>query len=126
MVLRKGEGKILNLGIQDMHTLDVAIQQFKCKYGLERESYAYTPYQERARLQQHSRHFHLKIRIPTAMYLQIFPMMCTIGRTRAQVQDIIADMEPLNYKFNKQVVGSWQSVKDSMLKDTYTAILTSI
>ena len=126
VVLKKGEGKIINLGMQDMDVLNVAIQQFKCKYGLQNESYAYTCYGERARLQQHSRHFHLKIRIPTAMYLQIFPMMSTIGRTRAQIQDMIPGMEPLNYKFNKQEVVSWESVKEFILKDTYTAILTSI
>ena len=126
VVLRKSEGKIINLQIHDMEELGVAIQQFKVKYGLGMESYAYTSYEERARLQQHSRHFHLKIRIPTAMYLEIFPMMRTVGRTREQIQNVIPAMEPFNYKFNKQAMGSWQSVKDSMLKDTYTAILSSI
>jgi len=81
VVLHKDTGKLVNLGLEQVKYLNLtAIDQFKAKYGLSAESYAYTTFQHRNALKQHSRHFHLKIRIPTAMYsVKYFPMLQTLG-----------------------------------------------
>jgi hypothetical protein len=126
IVLHKDTGKLINLGLEQIEYLKTAIDQFKTKYGLSGESYAYTTFQHRNALKQHSRHFHLKIRIPTAMYLKYFPMLQTLGTTRDAIQKLQNDLEPLAYKFTRQPTGTWEQVKELMLADTYQTILDSL
>ena len=126
VILHKDTGKLINLGLEQIEYLKTAIDQFKTKYGLSGESYAYTTFQHRNALKQHSRHFHLKIRIPTAMYLKYFPMLQTLGTTRDAIQKLQNDLEPLAYKFTRQPTGTWEQVKELMLADTYQTILDSL
>ena len=126
VVLHKDTGKLVNLGLEQIEYLKVAIDQFKTKYGLSEESYAYTTFEHRNALKQHSRHFHLKIRIPTAMYLKYFPMLQTLGTTRDAIRELHNNLEPLGYKFSKQPTCTWEQVKELMLGDAYRGILESL
>ena len=126
VVLHEDTGKLANLGLEQIQYLKVAIDQFKARYGLSEESYAYTTFEHRNALKQHSRHFHLKIRIPTAMYLKYFPMLQTLGANRDAIRELQNDLEPLGYKFTKQPTCTWEQVKELMLADAYRSILASL
>ena len=121
--IHASKGKLSVLTLEYLQELEVAIAQFKTRFGLNGESYAYTAFEARQALQQHSQHFHLKIRIPSAMYLQVFPMMQVLGRTRPEVQQIAAKFEPFNFKFNSQHTQPWLAAKDLILQDVYEDIL---
>jgi len=121
--IHASKGKLLVLTLEYLKELEVAIEQFKVRFGLSGESYAYTRFEARQALQQHSQHFHLKIRIPSTMYLQVFPMMQVLGRTRPDVQRIAGKFEPFNFKFNAQATQPWLAVKDLILQDVYEDIL---
>ena len=119
-------GKLLDLTLEQLQQLDVAIRQFKSLHKIDKETYAYTPSDQRSRCQQHSRHFHLKMRIPTAMYMQCFPLVRVLGLTRSALQLMQQSVEPLAYKFLKQETKPWDEVREIILKDSYISILQSI
>jgi hypothetical protein len=102
--------------------LEVAIQQFKTRFGLQNESYAYTCLRDRqAAASCHSRHFHLKIRIPTEMYLRLFPAAQVLGNNvaclRRALQPFKQRWEPLAYKFSAQSMFPWDLTRLLVLSD---------
>ena len=63
---------------------------------------------------QHSlslRHFHLKIRIPTEMYLRVFPAAQVLGDNHACVRQLLQPFkqlwEPLAFRFETQPLFPW-------------------
>jgi hypothetical protein len=98
-----------------------AIKQFKCRFRLDGESYAYTCLKERLGASCHSRHFHLKIRIPTEMYLRVFPAMQVLGGNIACKRNVLNPFkerwEPLAYKFSAQSMFPWDLTRLLVLSD---------
>jgi hypothetical protein len=126
VVVHVDSGRVHDLTLEQLEHLEVAIRQLKSAHGFLNESYAYTPSEQRSRFQQHSRHFHLKIRIPTQMYMQCFPFVRVLGLTRNALQQMQRTFEPLEYKFAKQETKPWDEVREMILKDAYVSILNSI
>ena len=101
--------------------METALRQFRVRFGLERELYSYTNLHTRASCSWHSRHFHLKIRVPTEMYLHIFPAMQVLGSNhvckRAVLESYKRLWEPLLYKFELKSQEPWEAVRKSVLAD---------
>ena len=102
--------------------LEVAIQQFKTRFGLQNENYAYTCLRDRqAAASCHSRHFHLKIRIPTEMYLRLFPAAQVLGNNvaclRRALEPFKQRWEPLAFRFQMQALFPWTIVRLLVLGD---------
>jgi hypothetical protein len=104
-------GRLVHITETHLTQLEVALDQFRKQFQLEGETYAYTGVHERQRGSEHSQHFHLKIRIPTEMYLEIFPAMRVLARTRNMLQPYKRLWEPLTYKFEKQPTAPWPTVR---------------
>lgn len=81
-------GKLRRLARAQVGELAAALQAFRERFGIADETYHYTPLQEREETdafasaggvamssKAHSSHFHLKMRIATAMYRQRFPVL---------------------------------------------------
>lgn len=126
VVLHKTHGKLINLDLTQLDILYTCVNNFKQKYGISGESYAYTPFEAREKLQQHSHHFHLKMRISTVMYLQCFPFLKTIAFSRTDLAQLQFELEPFTYKFSQQSTSTWLEIRALILKDIYTNILESI
>jgi hypothetical protein len=74
VVLDRETGRLDRLQPAHVPLLDAALTQFKTRFGLKDESYAYTCHSDRlASASSHSPHFHLKILVPTEMYLHALP-----------------------------------------------------
>ena len=114
-------GKLETLSLQQLQLLEAAIKQFKCRFRLDGESYAYTCLKERLGASCHSRHFHLKIRIPTEMYLRVFPAMQVLGGNLACKRNVLNPFkerwEPLAYKFSAQSMFPWDLTRLLVLSD---------
>jgi hypothetical protein len=110
-------GRLQYITDTQLQQLEVAIWQFKGHFKLEGETYAYTGAKERLAGSWHSRHFHLKIRIPTEMYLQIFPDMQVLARKRHLLEPFKHKWEPLAYKFESQSTAPWPEVRRLMQVD---------
>jgi hypothetical protein len=110
-------GRLQYITDTQLQQLEVAIGQFKRHFKLEGETYAYTGAKERLAGSWHSRHFHLKIRIPTEMYLQIFPAMQVLARKRHLLEPFKRKWEPLAYKFESQSTAPWPEVRSLMQVD---------
>jgi len=81
IVIDRDKGKLVRLSVAQLNDLEIALDEFKQKYGIANERYHYTPYDERAqtdafvhgggatmKCKAHSTDFHLKIRISSKMY----------------------------------------------------------
>jgi hypothetical protein len=114
-------GRLETLSMTQLTLLEAAIKQFKCRFRLDGESYAYTCLKERQGASVHSRHFHLKIRIPTEMYLRVFPAMQVLGGNLACKRHVLNPFkerwEPLSYKFSTQNMFPWDLARLLMLSD---------
>ena len=110
-------GRLQDITHTQLQQLEVAIAQLKHRFQLEGETYAYTGVKERLTGSWHSRHFHLKIRIPTEMYLQTFPAMQVLARNRNLLEPCKRKWEPLAYKFERQPTAPWPEVRRLMLLD---------
>lgn len=110
VVVHPERGRLVHITETHFTQLEVALDQFRKRFELEGETYAYTALQERKGGSEHSQHFHLKIRIPTEMYLEIFPAMRVLARTRNLLQPYKRLWEPLAYKFEKQPTAPWSVV----------------
>ena len=114
-------GKLETLNMNQLTLLEAAIGQFKCRFRLQGESYAYTCLKERQGASIHSRHFHLKIRIPTEMYLRIFPAMQVLGGNLACKRHVLEPFkqawEPLAYKFTTQNTFPWDLTRLLILSE---------
>lgn len=121
VVLHADLGRVVELSRQQFVFLETALRQFRVRFGLERELYSYTNLHTRASCSWHSRHFHLKIRVPTEMYLRIFPAMQVLGSNhvckRAVLESYKRLWEPLLYKFELKSQQPWEAVRESVLAD---------
>lgn len=110
-------GRLVQLTATQLEQLDVALQQFKVRFSLEGEGYAYTRLAERMQSSVHSQHFHVKIRIPTEMYLQVFPAMQVLGHRRHLLEPFKRMWEPLAHKFERQATAPWADVRRAAQAD---------
>ena len=122
VVVHAQGGRIERLAAAHMPALEIAITQFKNRFSLKDETYAYTCIRERrAAASYHSRHFHLKIRIPTEMYLRCFPAAQVLGSNHACLRSILEPFkhkwEPLTYRFSTQLLAPWSIVRLLILSD---------
>lgn len=122
VVLHSELGRLERLQQTYIPLLETAIQQFKVRFRLQDESYAYTCLTERrAAVSCHSRHFHLKIRIPTEMYLRVFPAAQVLGNNHACLRKALEPFkhrwEPLAYRFQTQPLVPWAIARLLILAD---------
>jgi hypothetical protein len=110
-------GRLHTITDAQLQQLEVAIRQLKARYELQGETYAYTGVSERLAGSWHSRHFHLKIRIPTEMYMEVFPAMQVLARKRHLLEHFKRKWEPLAYKFESQPTEPWYEVKRRIQAD---------
>ena len=100
-----------------MDWLQTTLNNFKTKYNLSGERFAYTPIKYRVKNKLHSKHFHVKIRIPTEMYLQVFPSIRMLAASRSDVQMKLFELEPLEYAFSRQPTLQWHEVRQQIYDD---------
>ena len=115
-------GRLERLEPAHVPALETAVQQFKTRFGLKDETYAYTCLKDRlAAASCHSRHFHLKIRIPTEMYLRVFPAAQVLGNNSACLRRALEPFkqrwEPLAFRFQTQELFPWTIVRLLVLAD---------
>ena len=115
-------GRLEQLAPAHVPALETDIQQFKTRFGLKDETYAYTCLSDRrAAASGHSRHFHLKIRIPTEMYLRVFPAAQVLGNNHACLRRALEPFkqrwEPLAFRFQTQELFPWTIVRLLVLAD---------
>ena len=124
VVLLDGDhGRLVHLTRGHFDFLETALQQFRVRFGLKGETYSYTSFQARETCSWHSRHFHLKIRVPTEMYLRIFPAMQVLGNNLACKRGALDDFkqlwEPLRYKFELKTQKPWHDIRELVLADVH-------
>jgi hypothetical protein len=117
VVLVDGDhGRLVQLTRSHFDLLETALQQFRVRFGLQGETYSYTPLKGRQTCSWHSRHFHLKIRIPTEMYLRVFPAMQVLGNNHACKRGALESYkqlwEPLRYKFELKTQMPWHDMRE--------------
>jgi hypothetical protein len=122
VVLLDGDhGRLVQLTRVHFDFLETALQQFPVRFGLMGETYSYTSFQARETCSWHSSHFHLKIRVPTEMYLRIFPAMQVLGNNlvckRRAIDSFKQLWEPLQYKFELKTQKPWHVIRELVLAD---------
>jgi hypothetical protein len=122
VVLVDGDhGRLVQLTRSHFDLLETALQQFRVRFGMQGETYSYTPLKGRQTCSWHSRHFHLKIRIPTEMYLRVFPAMQVLGNNHACKRGALESYkqlwEPLRYKFELKTQMPWHDMRELVLAD---------
>lgn len=117
VVLNAEQGKLVEISKKQVDWLQTALEQFKIKYGLSGERFAYTPIKYRVKNKWHSKHFHIKIRIPTEMYLHIFPSVRILAASRSDLQIKLFELEPLEYAFSRQQTQQWHEVRQQIYDD---------
>jgi hypothetical protein len=130
VLLHGDHGRIVELARRHFDLLEIALQQFRVRFGLQGETYSYTPLQARSTCSWHSRHFHLKIRVPTEMYLRVFPAMQVLGSNHVCKRSVLETYkelwEPLRYKFELKTQMSWQRVREVVLADVRSEVIEVI
>lgn len=121
VVLEGDSGRLVKITRPHFDLLETALRQFCLRFKLQGETYSYTPLTARLACSWHSRHFHLKIRIPTEMYLRIFPAMQVLGDNHAckrSMLELYKNMwEPIQYKFQLKAQQPWESIREEVLSD---------
>ena len=115
------QGKLVRLTQSQIVDLMGAIDSFKKKYSVVRESYHYTSLSERTEdsafnagnnaVRSHSQHFHLKMRIATRMLIDLFPAARLVD-----IELLKARLEPVQHFFSRECV-SYEDVHTLMKKD---------
>lgn len=101
------EGRLLRLTRSQSDNLTIAIDGFKKKYSVVRETYHYTSLKERnidtalfdTLTKAHSGHFHLKMRIATRMMIDLFPAMRLLDINLLKTR-----LEPVQHFFSRDCV----------------------
>ena len=117
VVLNAEQGKLVELTRNQVDWLESTLEHFKSRHGLSGERFAYTPIKYRVKNKLHSKHFHVKIRIPTEMYLQVFPSIRILAASRSDLQMKLFDLEPLEYAFSRQPTLQWHEVRKQIYDD---------
>ena len=102
VVLNAEQGKLVEISRTQVDWLQDTLNNFKSKYGLSGERFAYTPIKYRVKSKMHSKHFHVKIRIPTDMYIEVFPSFRMLAGSRSDLQMRLFQLEPIEYAFSRQ------------------------
>ena len=123
VLLDGNHGRLVHLTRGHFDFLEIALQQCRVRFGLKGETYSYTLFQARETCSWHSRHFHLKIRVPTEMHLRIFPVMQVLGNNlacnRGALEDFKQLWEPLRYKFELKTQKPCHDVRELVLADVH-------
>ena len=126
MLLDGDSGRLVQLTRALFDLLETVLQQFRVRFGLKGETYSYTPLQARLGCSFNSRHFHLKIRIPTEMYLRVFPAMQVLGANFACKRSVLEPYkrmwEPVQYKFQLKEQQPWASIRERVLTDVHESV----
>ena len=119
VVLDETKGKLVDLNLELVEQMQTAMEQFKIRFQFSGELFAYTSRKERIAVvpSNHSRHFHLRIRIPTELYLKCFPPMQIMGCNKKLLQTLIEKWEPLHYNFRRQVFNQWHEERKKIYED---------
>jgi hypothetical protein len=121
VVLDADAGRLVRLARAHFDLIETVLREFRVRFRLAGESYSYTPLQTRLRCSWHSRHFHLKIRIPTEMYLRAFPAMQVLGGNLACRRSLLEPFkhmwEPVQFKFQLKEHQPWARVRADVLAD---------
>lgn len=121
VVVDADAGRLVRLARAHFELLETVLREFRVRFGLAGESYSYTPLQTRLGCSWHSRHFHLKIRIPTEMYLRAFPAMQVLGGNLACRRSLLEPFkhmwEPVQFKFQLKEHQPWARVRADVLAD---------
>lgn len=117
VAVHTNSGKLINLHTSHFNRLQSAIKNFKKKFGLQDELYAYTPYAERQTKSWHSKHWHLKIRIPTDMLIQYLPASSILIENRTKLDNIKKCLEPIHYNFQLQPMMKWKEIENDVFSD---------
>jgi hypothetical protein len=120
VVLLDGDhGRLVQLTRSHFDLLETALQQCRVRFGLKGETYSYTALEARQTCSWHSRHFHLKIRVPTEMYLRVFPAMQVVGNNHACKRHVLESFkqvwEPLRFKFELKTRMPWHNMRELVL-----------
>ena len=102
-------GRLHRLTLSQIAYLKEVIMEFKAKFGINNETYHYTPLEEReetdrfvysggatSKSKSHSSHFHLKMRISSAMYKDVVKILHFIDLNRARYE-----IEPVGHSFTR-------------------------
>jgi hypothetical protein len=108
--LHRVHGRLKRLSLAQVEQLARSLHNFKRKFGISGESYHYSALEERVSTDKfvlqghassasksHSVHFHLKMRIATAMYVSQLAV-CSLF----DLSDLRASLEPIRYQFNRE------------------------
>lgn len=111
------QGRLFELTRPLLKDLEAAVNNFKRKFGIQNETYHYTPRNERAETHQssqsgkilwhnksHSTHWHLKMRIATQMYRDKMPILHFFDLDKVKNA-----VEPVFYNFNRATL-PWKDV----------------
>lgn len=117
-------GRLQRLTTAQLGHLTHAIEAFKRKFGIDREQYHYTGLGERESTEAfvraggadqaskaHSSHFHLKMRISTAMCLDVLRVLRLVDLARMREA-----LEPVRYNYSRESLG-WDAVLALMRAD---------
>ncbi len=111
VALSPAHGKLLRLTKRQIDDCYTAIVAFKQRFGVDNESYHYTPCAEREQAdaavaagmsreaKAHSTHWHLKMRIATGMYKQQFPILQLLDFDHLRARSGVLGVYFLNVNF---------------------------
>ena len=119
VVIDSKKGKLLMITESQVEQLQVALTQFRIQFGLVGELYSYTSTEERTANALHSRHFHLRVRIPSVMYFKYFPAVQTLHRVKTSFDAFVKEWEPLTHNFSLHRFNTWHEVRQDILRDIY-------
>jgi hypothetical protein len=122
--LEPKQGKLKQLRKNHLIELGAIIANFKNKYGIAKESYHYTPLHERnetddhtrngiirSKNKSHSSHWHLKMRVATAMMKEKLPIFQLFD-----IETVKQKVEPVQYNYSRETK-TWEQVYAEMEKD---------
>lgn len=103
------DGRLVKLNAYQVTDMDKAVTDFRTKYGIANETYHYTSLRERQETDKfsgatsdtksHSSHWHIKIRIATAMYKKCFPVLNIIDFEKQR-----KEIEPIRYGYERECI----------------------
>lgn len=113
------KGKLHQVTESHVDQLEIALGQFRTCFGISGEMFSYTSEIERNTNALHSRHWHLRMRIPTEMYMKFFPSIQVLCRSRKVLNEYVTQWEPLGHNFALDKFSSWIETKQIILRDIF-------
>lgn len=119
VVVDASQGKLHQITESHVDQLEIALGQFRASFGISGEMFSYTSEIERNTNTLHSRHWHLRMRIPSEMYMKFFPCIQVLGRSRKALNEYVTQWEPLSHNFALNELTMWFETKQAILRDIY-------